>query len=504
MSTNTDNQKRILKNSLFLYVRMLFVMIVTLFSVRIVLRNLEIVDYGIYTAIGGLVLSLSFLSNVLSSASQRFFSYELGLGNYERLSKIFNTIFLSYLIIVSLIVLLAETLGLWFLRTKMSIPDDRMDAAYWVFQFSLFSFVVSILTNPYMALLIAHENMNVYAYVGILDVILKLFVACVLMWVTVDKLKLYSLLMFVVSCVTGLVYVCICRRRFRKMRLELLWDKSLFKSVFSYSSWTLFGTAAGVLNNQGVNVLLNVFFGPVVNSAYAVGHQVGNAVSSFSSSFYTAVRPQLTKSYAAKDTVYMNQLFYFSSKTIFSLLFLIVLPLTLEAEFILHLWLGTVREYMVIFVRLILVSTMLISLSNPITTIAQASGHVKNYHGIVDGFTLMTMPLSYIVLKIGYPPVSVFYVSIGVFAIAHILRLVVLKRIVEFSYRKYLVQFVIPAIVIVIVSTAISGYIQSLFTNNVWRFISVGAVSTISTFIGSFFFLFDEEEKGIIRSFVRH
>ena len=503
MSTNVGNQKRILKNSLFLYIRMLLVMIVTLFTVRIVLRNLEVVDYGIYTAIGGLVLSLSFLSQTLSSASQRFFSYELGLGDYEKLNRIFSTIFLSYLIIVLLIVLLAETVGIWFLRNKMSIPDERVDAAFWVFQFSLFAFVISILANPYMALLIAHEQMNIYAYIGIIDVMLKLMVACILMWVSlVDKLKLYAVLMFAVSCVTGLMYALMCRRLFQKVKLHLFWDRELFSSVFSYSSWTLFGTAAGVLNNQGINVLLNVFWGPVVNSAFSIGHQISNAVSSFSSSFYTAVRPQLTKSYAVKDMGYMDQLFYFSSKMIFSLLFLIILPLMFETEFILQLWLGDVQEYMVAFVRLLLISTLIISLSNPINTIAQASGSVKRYHGIVDGFTLISLPLAYFVLKFGGNPISVFYVSIGVFAIAHLLRLVILKSIVNFSPRKYILRFIMPSVITIVFSVLVTGYVCSQLSDNAFRFIAVGSMSVLTTFLGSYFLLFDEGEKSIIRSLV--
>lgn len=498
---NIENQKRILKNSVFLYIRMFFVLLVSLYTIRIVLNNLEVVDYGIYTAIGGVVLSLSFLSQVLASASQRFFAYELGLKeNGIRLNKIFNTILISYVGIALLIVLLAESIGLWFMFNKMTIPAERMDAALWVFQFALLSFVVTIMTNPYIAVVIASEHMNIYAYVGIIDVILKLLIACLLIISPIDKLKLYSVLMFVESCITASIYICICRKKFTSTKFSFFWDKTLFKTVFSYSSWTLFGTVAGVCNNQGANILLNVFIGPSANAAYAIGHQAGSAVSGFSSSFYSAVRPQLTKSYAANDMAYMYQLFYFSSKVIFLLLFVIILPLISELELILNLWLDIVEPYMIIFTRLILIYTMIICLSEPITTIAQASGQVKKYHGIVDGFALIALPLSYFALKNDCPPQSVFYITILVFSIAHFLRLIVLQRIIVFSIAQYIKNYILPIAVIIIASIGITQGVHYLFNNIFLRFFTVLFTAILAIFTLGYYILFTEDEISILRS----
>ncbi|MCH5216315.1 MAG: oligosaccharide flippase family protein [Muribaculaceae bacterium] len=489
---------------MFLYIRMLFVLAVSLYTVRVVLRNLDVVDYGIYTAIGGVVLSLSFLSQILSSASQRFFAYEIGLQNYERLNKIFNTLFLTYIGIILLIIGISETLGLWFLSCKMSIPAERMDAAYWVFQFSLLAFAVTIITNPFIALIIAHEHMNVFAYIGIAEVLLKLAVAGLLIVATVDKLKLYAVLMFVVSCIIGILYYGICRKRFPHIKLQRSWDNNIFKSIFSYSSWTLFGTVAGVCNNQGINVLLNVFYGPVANTAYAVGYQVSTGVSNFASSFYTAVRPQLTKSYAIGDFAYMNQLFLFSSKTIFALLYAIILPLMLETDIILKLWLGDVKPYMVYFTQLMLVYTIIICIGNPITTIAQASGQVKRYHGIVDGFGLVALPLSYIAFKLGALPEVTFYITIAVFIIAHALRLIVVRNIVPIRIAEYVKCFILPAVMIIVVTILLSWPVRLGINNTVGQLLCVTTISIVSSCFCSYFILFNQEEKSIFRSLFRH
>ena len=349
-----SDKKIIAQNTLFLYVRMFLIILVSLYTVRVVIKTLDITDYGIYTAVGGIVLALSFLSQTIASASQRFFAYELGRKDYLKLKRTFSIIFIVYVAIALIILLIAETLGLWFLNNVMTIPSDRLEAANWVYQFALFSFIVKILTNPYNAIIIARENMKIYAYVSIIEVFLKLLIVYLLIVFSVDKLKLYAVLIFVVTCIVSAIYRFICCRKYKEARFSFYWDRTLFRSVFSYSSWTLFGTMAGVANNQGTNLILNVFFGPVLNAAYSIAYQVSTVIQQFSSNFFMAIRPPLIKSYAEKNYDYMMQLFYLSSRFSFLLLYAIILPLILEVEFILKLWLGTVGEYMVLFTQLVL------------------------------------------------------------------------------------------------------------------------------------------------------
>ena len=272
-------------------------MLVSLFTVRIVLKTLGVEDYGVYNAIGGVVLSLSFISSVLANASQRFFAIELGKYDTTNLKRVFSTIFLTYVFVAIIIIIIAETLGLWFVFNKMMIPSARIVAVHWVYQLSVASFIVSILMNPFQAIIISREEMNVYAYVSILEAVLKLLIVYLLVYFSFDKMQLYAVLMFLSGVITNLIYFVISRRRYSETHFKIVWDKRMFKSIFSYSSWTLFGSIAFICNSQGINILLNMFFGPIANTAYAIGNQVKTAVNSFSGNFFNAVRPPIIKSY---------------------------------------------------------------------------------------------------------------------------------------------------------------------------------------------------------------
>lgn len=503
MISDADSNKRIAKNTLFLYFRMFLIMLVSLYTVRVVVKTLGITDYGIYTAVGGVVLMLSFLSQTITSASQRFFSYELGKRDYQKLKQTFNTLFFVYIGISFIILLLAETIGLWFLNNKMVIPHDRMEAAQWVFQFSLLSFVVTILTSPYNAIIIARENMKVYAYVSVVEALLKLLIVYLLLLFSIDKLKLYALLTFLVTFLVCLIYGIICYKKYKETRLSFYWDKDLIKSIFSYSSWTLFGTIANVANNQGNNILLNLFFGPVANAAQSVGRQVGTAVQVFSGNIYTAIRPPLTKSYAEGNYDYMMRLFYLSSKFSFLLLFVIMLPLMLEMEYVLQIWLVDVGEYMVLFTRLTLVYIIVLSISSPITIIVQAANNVKKYHGIVDGFALLSLPLTYLFFKLGFPAASTFWISILVFMAAHGLRVWILKGTISFSIKEYMIKFVFPSAAIVVLSVIPSLWIHSLFSSGLTRFIVVLLTSISFVLFWTFLIGIEKKERSILYSFLK-
>lgn len=489
----------IVKNTLFLYFRMFITMLVSLFTVRVVLKTLGVVDYGVYNVIGGVVTTMAFITDVLANASQRFFAVELGRKDTNKLQQTFGLIMVAYLLVAVVILVIGETLGVWFVNSQMDIPIERKDAAMVVYQFSLASFLVSMVISPFNALIIAHERMNVYAYVSILLVFLKLGIVYLLVIIHYDKLKVYALLMFLVSVLISSIYVIICRRSFPESKFMFRWDKKIFSSIFSYSSWTLLGTLAFVFNTQGLNILFNLFFGPVANAAYAIGNQVKTTINSFASNFFVATRPAMIKSYSEGNYQYTNKLFYFSSKIIFSLLFIMIAPLFVEIDYILRLWLGEVELYMPGFVRLMLIYAIVLSVSEPITAIAQAAGKVKIYHGLVDSFTLLTLPLTYIGFKIGLEPQWGFIISIVVFIIAHILRLIVLRSFYVLSLREYTVNFILPCIITLIVTVCSIIVLKQLSASSLLTIFVTIIIAGVSIWL----FEFNRDEKKYVLSIVR-
>ena len=328
MSNNSVNNKRIAKNTLLLYVRMFFVMAVTLFTSRVVLATLGVTDFGIYNVVGGVVAMMGILNNAMAVSTQRYLTFELGRGDAVRLKQVFCMCLAIFVMLAVVVVVLGETVGLWFLNSKMTIPADRMVAANWVYQFSILACVASLIVTPYNAVIIARERMNVYAYVGILEVVLKLAVVYLLLVIPVDRLTTYGLLILLSQIVIAVIYMLYCTRHFAEARYRVYWDGSLFRELVSYSGWNLFGSAAGVVKGQGLNILLNMFFTPAVNAARGIAYQVNAAITQFFTNFYTAVRPQITKYYAQGDMEEMTKLIFRSSKMSFYLIMLISMPIS--------------------------------------------------------------------------------------------------------------------------------------------------------------------------------
>lgn len=489
------NSKRIAKNTMYLYVRMVLTMIVSLFTVRIVLKVLGVEDYGVYTSIAGVISSLSFISSVLANASQRFFSYEIGKNNNKSLNEIFGTVFLTYCAVSLFIIAIAETIGLWFVFNKMNFPSSAVSSVQWIYQFALASFVITLLANPFQALIISFEKMNIYAYMSIIEVILKLTIAYLLYYCSFEKLKVYACLLFVASFLVHIIYIFIGGKILFKNKVVFLWSKTRFKEIFSYTSWTLFGTIAGVCNSQGLNILLNLFFGTIANAAYAIASQVSGAVNSLASNFFVAVRPPLIKSYAQNDIRTTNQLFYFSTKVLYVLLFIIIVPLIFKTEEILKLWLGEVSSYMVSFVRCILIYSVVMRLSDPITVILQAANKVKVYHGIVDTFTMLSLPISYICLRNGCRAEYVFFISISIFVIAHLIRLWILKKNFEISIKDYAVKVIIPLLISIILAVVLCYVISLLIPQTmIGTIISIGLSCGMAIII-SLFVVFQTNER---------
>jgi O-antigen/teichoic acid export membrane protein len=483
---------------------MFITMAVSLYTVRIVLNVLSVQDYGLYGAVGGIILAFSFISSVLDNASQRFFSYELGKDNEGKLQETFSTLYIIYLLVTVIIILLAETIGLWFLQNKMTIPAGRETAAMWVYQFALASFIVTIMATPYRAMIIAQEKMSLYAYLSIFDAIAKLMIAYLLMIYHGDKLIFYAILLFGLNLVNNLVYYIYCRFKYTETRLLWTFDKTMFRSIFSYSSWTLFGALAGICNTQGVNIVLNIFFGPVANAAYSIASQIYHTVGTFANNFYVAVKPPLIKNYAAGNYDYVHKLFTFSSKSLFTLLSLLAIPLMVCAEEILQLWLGQVGDYMVVFVKLSLVYVVILTISYPITAVVQAGGNVKIYHAVVDGFSLIVLPVVYVLFKIGLDAYWGYIVSVIVFAIAHCLRILVLKRVFnEFNVRKYLIGCMIPMIVIFATTYYVMLIVTESLPDGTWFLMAGFSLTAITVFILCAFILFTQTERQMVLNMIK-
>ena len=497
-----SNTVRIAKNTLMLYFRQILIMLVSLYTVRVVLETLGAEDYGIYNVVAGVVTMFGFLSGSLASASQRYFSFELGRGDLEQLKKVFSLSLLIYVLIGILVLLLAETIGLWFVNNKLIIPLERKIPALWVYQFSIIFFLFTILTSPYMAMIIAHEDMKIYAYVSIVEVTLKLAIVFVLRFTVWDKLALYGLLILFVAVINTTIYRIICMRKYRECSFLFYWNKDLFKEIVSYSGWNMFGATAGIFKNQIVNILLNQFFNPVIVAARVIATQVDNAAMSFSQNFSTAIRPQIIKSYAAGGNEMTLSLMFRGSKGTYLLMYLFALPLALEMPTVLGLWLRNPPEYAVLFTRLMLVDVLVTSVSYPIMTAAQATGKIIMYQSVVGGILLLNVPFSWIALQMGFPAYSVLIIAIGIALIATIARLLILKKLIDYSIRRFFEIVLLPVFVISIVSAILPVIICYFLEQNLLRLLIVTCVSVISVVVFSYYIGLNREERQKVKEVI--
>lgn len=446
---------------------MILTMLVTLYTSRVVLNTLGVEDFGIFNVVGGIVVMFSFLNSAMSSATQRFLSFELGKKNLKQFTKVFSMSINIHALIALIIFVLAETIGLWFVNTYLVIPVERMVAANWVYQCAILSFMVIVMSVPYNASIIAHERMGAFAYISILEVSLKLLIVFVLQWLAFDKLKLYAVLLLLVSVVIRIIYGVYCKAKLEGCQYVWVKDKALFKTLSSYAGWNLWGNLAAVGMDQGVNIILNVFFGPLVNAARGIAYQVGAAIRMFVSNFQVAVNPQIVKRFASKELNSMHRLICMSSKYSYFLLLLMGLPVFMEAEYILNLWLRQVPEYSVSFLRLIIVIQLIDSLSGPLMTAAQASGKIKIYQSVVGLLLLAIVPVSYIFLSNGYPAQVVFYVNIIIALIALFVRLIIITPLVSLKIKEFsqlvLIRIMLVTILVPILPYCIYEYLDSGF-----------------------------------------
>ena len=498
MTDVAANNRRIAKNTMMLYFRMLLIMAVSFYTSRVVLQTLGVVDYGIYNVVGGIVAMFGFLNSAMSSSTQRYLTFELGRGDTERLKKVFVTSVNIHIMISVIVFVLAETIGLWLLYNKMTIPVERFNAAFWVYQCSILSTMVMFISVPYNATIIAHEKMSAFAYISILEVVLKLLIVYLLLIRDIDKLILYAVLMLTVQVIIRFIYNIYCKRHFEETKYSFLFDRPLFKEMLSFSGWNLWGNMAAVAFTQGLNILLNMFFGPVVNAARGVAVQVQQAVTQFSMNFQTAINPQITKSYAIEDYEYMHSLIFRSSRFTFFLLLCICLPVFMEAEALLGIWLKEVPEYSAVFLRIILCATIVDALANPLMISAQATAHIKIYQSVVGGILLTILPIAYVVLKLGGNPQSVFIVHLLICTIAFIVRLFIIRPMIRLSLTKYIKEVIVRCAVVGICAGAVSFAVNILLDSSLFSSIMECCISVLSVAVFSFMIGMTKNERDLI------
>ena len=425
---NNNRSKRIASNTLVLFARMLIITCVNLYSVRWVLNGLGTIDYGIFNAVAGVVTASSCISSVLALSTQRFYSYAMGQGNHEQLKEIFTVSLQIVAILSVIIIIIFELLGPWFVSTQLTIPAERLGAASWVLQFSLFSFIFTLLQIPFIGAIFSNENMGIYAIASTLDCIVKLFIAYMIGKTNADNLIFYGAAMMSEAFLLMVFYMLVAYRKYPECKYQKVKDKTLYKQLFAFSGWTFYGTISSMGMTQGSIVLLNIFFGPIINAAFNIANQIYNAINTLANTINIAIRPSMIKTYSSHNEVYLNKLFIIANKALLYLLIMFSIPLIFELEGILQLWLGNYTPEMVLFSRLYIIFTIILCLHNPITTIIQATGNIKKYILYVESLTILNVPICWIIFKMGMPSFMIFVIMISLGILAHIMRLIILNK----------------------------------------------------------------------------
>jgi O-antigen/teichoic acid export membrane protein len=497
-----SNNRRIVKNTLMLYFRQMLIMLVNLYAVRVVLNTLGAEDYGIYTVVAGVITMFSSLSGSISSASQRYFAFEIGRNNYEQLKKTFSLCLTIYMLIGVLIVLLAETIGIWFVNHKLIIPDNRMNAARWIYQFALVSFLLTMITIPYMASIIAHEDMTIYAYVSIVEAILKLVIIFFLRLFSIDKLVIYGILICTVTFINTTIYRTICIKKYKECRFIFYWDYKLFKELTSYIGWNLLEQISTVLKNHGINILLNIFFGPIINSAKNIAMQVYSGVNTFAGHFTASMRPPIIKSYARDEYNKMFVLTFSNAKLSYLLLLILLIPIVFETPYILELWLKDVPDFTVIFIRLMSLDILIISISRALDVAIQATGKIKLAQILISSIFFFSLPVSYLMLILGMPSYSVMIVSLVLSVLVLIVRLFILKNSLNFSIVKFIAFVLFRIFIITIMVSVIPLFFVLYVDAGFMRLFLMIILNTVFVIVCIYFIGLTRDEQYIIKAFI--
>lgn len=498
MSDQSGNNKRIAKNTLLLYLRTIFLMLITLYTSRVILDQLGVDDYGIYNVVGGFVAMFSVISSALSSSISRFITFELGRGDIKRLTTIFSTSVNIQLGLCSIILVLGEAIGIWFVNTRMNIPPDRIIAANWVFQCSILTFCINLISVPYNSCIIAHEKMSAFAYISILEAALKLLICYMLIVSPVDKLIAYSLLMLFVAILIRFVYGLYCARNFEECKYRICYEKEIVKEMTGFAGWSFFPNVAWIFNTQGVSVLINLFFGVALNAARGIASQVESAVMMFVRNFTTALNPQITKYYANGDKENMFLLMCRGTKFTYFLTLLMVLPLFLETEYILQLWLKEVPTHTVIFVQLSIIGSIINNIGNTCYTACQATGNIKRYSIVVTTVGFLVFPLTWLGFKLGLPVESTYIIYILVYICVSIACMLMTRWLLQFPLSMFLRKALLPIVWVTILSSIIPTLLSLRMESSFVRFIITCMVSVLSTCAAIYLTGLSKHEKRII------
>lgn len=500
MSTEQTNNKRIAKNTLLLYGRMFLTVGISFYTTRLILLNLGIGDYGVYNVIGGFVSMFYMVTSTMTQAVSRFLTFELGAEDKEKLRSTFSTAINILLLFSFIVLLLAETVGLWFVNTKLNIDADRMMAANWVYQFSVISFIVEMISVPYSASVISHEKMGTFALVTIVKCVLNLCIALLLTYSPIDRLVFYSLLVLLTSLSIQLMYWIYCSRNFAECNYTMHIDRNIFKDLFNFAGWNFFTTVSAMLSTVGLDILINIFFGTTLNAAKGVSSQLKGTAGAFYKNFAMAINPQITKSYAANNTQYTSYLICTSAKFTYLLFLLCAMPLMFEAEFFLSVWLKDPPEYSVEFIRLLFISVLIETLQDSSEIANKATGHIRNYQLLVSFTQIMIFPLSYVVLKLGGSPYSIYSVSIAASLVMFYPRIRINEKYVGLSFATFLKKVVFPIMAVTAFSAILCYLIYTNIPMSWWRLISTGCVSTLSISILTIFIALNVDERNKLLS----
>jgi len=500
----SDSNKTLVKNTLFLYIRMGVMMIIGFFTARITLSVLGVDNYGINNVVGGLVSMFSLISGTLTASISRFLTFGLGKGDIAELKKTFS-ICLTIQILLGIIILIGlETIGLWFLNNKLIIPIDRLFAANVVYQFSILTFILGILSVPFNAMIIAHEKMSAFAFMTIFEAVSKLLIVVLLIYVSGDKLILFGGLVCFQGLISQSIYWIYCRRKFAECRFHVVKTLSSYKEIFIFSGWNFIGSAASLLNYHGTSIVLNMFYGPIVNTGQGIGNQITSILGQFSGNFMIALDPQVTKNYASNNMERTYSLIFKGTKLSYFLFLIISIPVLLETPQVLRIWLGQIPEYAVAFVRLSIILSLVNLLSSTLIKAQLATGKLKYYQIVVGGTLLLVLPISYFLLRAGFHATITVVVAIFISQICMFLRLVFLRNMIGLSIRKFIREVYIRIIFVSLLSTIVPLILYYELPETLCRFVLVTASGVIMSCVFAYFVGFDSQERYFINTTLSH
>lgn len=504
MSNQTsDNNKRIAKNTMMLYIRMLFSMLVTLYTSRVILDRLGVNDFGIYNVVGGIATIFTFVNTAMTSSTQRYLIFELGKKEKSKIKEVFCLSVMNHFLMVIMVVVVCETIGLWFLDNKLNIPENRMVAATICFHVSIAITALMVINTPFNADVIANEKMSFFAYISIVEVICRLLVVYMISWISFDRLITYSFLLLLVQVLINICYYVYCRKNFTECRLKFIKDWKLQKEMLCFSSWTLIGHLSDVLGNQGLNFLLNMFFGPAVNAARGIALQCQNAILRFGANFQIALHPQITKAYAAGELERSRNLFYKSINYTFYLLLFLSLPALMEIDFILSIWLKVVPEHTSMIFRYMVVATMIECISSPTICVAEATGKIKRFQIISYSVAITILPVAYIIFKCGGNLEIVFALTVLFSLVTFIIRFLLIKRVINISFSHLIKKVIFKFICIIIVSSFIPIIFIHMMNDGWLRFFVVLTTGFLTTIMAVWTIGLNPNEKGFTLNKIR-